>query len=73
MYTQKIANNRPKRPFLLLGILLLVPFLLIFDSLVYFITRPACLNCGNLVEFLKEASLTVFLLGGAGYQLKNKK
>jgi len=46
--------------------------------LVYFITRPACLNCGNLLEFLKTGSLSIALIGGfIGYKLnkdeKSKK
>jgi len=61
-----------KKKLLSLTIFLLIPFIIIFDSLVYFLTRPACLNCGNLIEFLKNASLTVFLLGGVGYKLRSK-
>lgn len=72
MYTQG-KNNSIKRLFFILPVLLLVPFLVLFDSLIYFITRPSCLNCGNLIEFLKGASLTVFMLGNIGYQLKSRK
>lgn len=69
MYPQK-GENIPKKILLFLPILLILPFVIAFDSLMYFITRPSCLNCGNLVEFLKTASLSVFLLGNAGYKLK---
>jgi len=69
MYFQKFRKFAKKTLFLL-PVLLILPFVVIFDSLVYFITRPACLNCGNLLEFLKSASLTIFLLGGIGYKLK---
>ncbi len=40
---------------------------------MYVFTRPTCLTCGNLVEFLKTASLTVFILGNIGYQFGKKK
>lgn len=62
-----------KKIFVALGIFLIIPVIIVFDSLVYFLTRPACLNCGNLIEFLKNASLTVFLLAGLGYQWKKNK
>jgi hypothetical protein len=62
-----------KKFFLAFGLFLIIPLVIIFDSVVYFITRTACLNCGNLVEFLKNASLTVFLLGGVGYKLRGKR
>ena len=72
MYFQKYRGLLKKAVFFL-PILLILPFILAFDALVYFITRPACLNCGNLLEFLKSASLTVFLLGGVGYKFRQKK
>lgn len=53
--------------------LVVLPLILVFDSIIYFITRPSCFNCSNLVEFLKNGSLTVFLIGNVGYQLKGKK
>lgn len=62
-----------KKILLFLPILLVLPFVIAFDSISYFLTRPSCLTCGNLLEFLKSASLTVFLLTGVGYQLKGKK
>jgi len=71
MYFQKKRDLLKKAVFFL-PMLLILPFILAFDALVYFITRPACLNCGNLLEFLKSASLTVFLLGGVGYKYKKK-
>ncbi|MBI4008938.1 hypothetical protein HY357_01780 [Candidatus Roizmanbacteria bacterium] len=61
-----------KRFLLFVPILLLLPVIVVFDTLMYFITRPACLNCGNLVEFLKSSSLTIFILGGIGYKLKGR-
>ncbi len=72
MYFQK-RQNLLKKIIFFLPLILVLPFVVIFDTLVYFITRPACLNCGNLVEFLKSASLSVFLLGGViGYKFKKK-
>ncbi len=56
----------------ILPILLIIPAVFIFDLLVYLITRPTCLACGNLLEFMKTASLTVFLLTNAGYHLTDK-
>ena len=72
MYFQKYRNLLKKAVFFL-PILLILPFILAFDTLVYFITRPACLSCGNLLEFLKSASLSVGLIGGYfGYKFKRK-
>jgi len=71
MYRQK-GENLLKKLLFFLPILLILPFVIAFDSLIYFITRPSCLTCGNLVEFLKTASLTVFLLGSVGYKLRKK-
>lgn len=73
MYLQK-RENLIKKALLFLPVLLVLPFVIAFDSLTYFITRPSCLSCGNLVEFLKSASLTTFLISGiAGYKLKKEK
>ncbi|OGK23679.1 hypothetical protein A3A46_02020 [Candidatus Roizmanbacteria bacterium RIFCSPLOWO2_01_FULL_37_13] len=72
MYSQKYRNLLKKAVFFL-PILLILPFVFAFDTLIYFITRPACLSCGNLIEFLKTASLSVALIGGVfGYKLKKK-
>lgn len=57
---------------LILPIFLVIPLVLIFDVLLYFITRPTCLQCTNVIEFLKTGSLTVFLLGNIGYNLRKK-
>lgn len=73
MYTQDRMKNQKNKILLILPVLLILPLVIAFDSLYYLITRPSCLNCGNLLEFLKGASLTVFLLGNLGYKLKNKK
>ncbi|MBI3620012.1 hypothetical protein HY214_02610 [Candidatus Roizmanbacteria bacterium] len=64
-----------KLPLLVLFLLALLaaPVLLAYDTLWYFITRPPCLTCQNLLEFLKSVSLTVAVLGSVGYQLRRKK
>ncbi len=63
-----------KKFLLFVPVLIILPLVIIFDTLLYFITRPACLNCGNLVEFLKNASLSVALIGSVvGYKLKREK
>ncbi len=73
MYLKK-GGKILKKALCLLPVLLILPFLLTYDSLTYFITRPTCLNCGSLLDFLKNASLTVFLLGGTiGYKLNKDK
>ncbi|OGK18097.1 hypothetical protein A2866_03140 [Candidatus Roizmanbacteria bacterium RIFCSPHIGHO2_01_FULL_39_8] len=70
MYYPK-ARVLLKKALFFLPILLILPFIIIFDSLVYFITRPSCLTCGNLLEFLKTGSLSISLIGGViGYKLK---
>ncbi len=56
-----------------LVVIILIPFIIVFDSLFYFITRPSCLNCGSIVEFLRSSSLTVMFLGSLGYQFKKTK
>jgi hypothetical protein len=50
---------RRKLPFFLI---FLLPIIVIFDLFLYFLNRSSCLNCGNLIEFFKTGSLTVFLL-----------
>jgi hypothetical protein len=54
-------------------VIFLVPFVIIFDAIVYFVSRPSCLTCNTLPEFLRTASLTVFLLTTAGYKFKKNK
>lgn len=46
----------------LMIVLLLLPFLLAFDSLMYWMTRPTCLGCGSLTGFLQTSSLSVFMV-----------
>jgi uncharacterized membrane protein len=62
-----------KKYFLAVPLLFILPIIITYDVVIYFLTKPACLNCGNVIEFLKSASLTIFLLGGIGYKLKKKK
>lgn len=52
-------------PFMVL--LLAAPLLLLFDSIYYMLIRPACLNCGTLGEFIKNASLTVHMFSTIGF------
>lgn len=66
--TQKIHH------FLLLALpvallALLLPFLLAFDSVMYFVTRPTCLNCGSLGEYVRTSSLSVGMIAGIVSQL----
>ncbi|OGK10422.1 hypothetical protein A2767_06535 [Candidatus Roizmanbacteria bacterium RIFCSPHIGHO2_01_FULL_35_10] len=72
MYSQKYQKSL-KKAFFFLPILLVLPFVIAFDSLIYFITKPSCLSCNTLPEFLKTASLSIFLLTNAGYKLAGKK
>jgi len=51
----------------------IIPFIIIYDSLFYLMTRPSCLNCGNLIEFLRNSSLTVLMISSVGYKLSGKK
>lgn len=64
----------------LLIILMLLPFLLAFDSVMYWVARPSCLNCGSLSGFLQSSSLSVFVvssfigeLGIGRYRFGKKK
>lgn len=66
-------RNALKKLLLTVPVFLILPLIIAFDSLIYLFTRPACLNCGNLLEFLKNASLTVFILSSVGYQLGKRK
>ncbi|MBP9798217.1 hypothetical protein KBC70_03670 [Candidatus Woesebacteria bacterium] len=54
-------------PVLLLALLL--PFMLTFDSVMYFVTRPTCLNCGSLGEYVRTSSLSVGVIGAMVSQL----
>lgn len=54
-------------PVLLLALLL--PFMLTFDSVMYFVTRPTCLNCGSLGEYVRTSSLSVGVIAGMASQL----
>ncbi len=56
-----------------LPVFMVIPIVAIFDCIIYFVTRPACLTCNTLPEFLQTASLTVFLLSGIGYTLKKDR
>ncbi len=47
-----------------------LPFALSFDSLMYWLTRPSCLNCGSLVGFLQTNSLTAGMIVGLVGQVK---
>lgn len=62
MYFKKFEFS-PKKLVFFLPILLILPFVMAFDSLIYFITRPSCMSCNTLPEFLKTASLSVALIG----------
>lgn len=62
-----------KNKLFILPIVLIIPAVFLFDLLIYLFTRPTCLQCGNLLEFMKTGSLTIFLLTSVGYQLTNKK
>lgn len=58
----------------LLVFFLALPVILAFDSIMYFLTKPACLNCGSLIGFLQSGSLSVFLLTSiTGYKFKAPK
>ncbi len=57
-------------PVLLLALLL--PFLLAFDSVMYMITRPTCLNCGSLGEYVRSSSLSARIIAGMATQLGQK-
>ncbi len=73
MYGDGKSKLKFKNFILIIPVLLVVPFLVLFDTVFYFITRPSCLSCGNLLEFLKGASLTVAFLVSTGYTLRKKK
>ncbi|OGK15346.1 hypothetical protein A2774_03370 [Candidatus Roizmanbacteria bacterium RIFCSPHIGHO2_01_FULL_39_12c] len=72
MYSKK-RGDFPKKALLFLPTLLILPIVILFDSLMYMITRPSCMSCGSLTEFLKTASLSVFLLANTGYKFQTKK
>ncbi len=73
----KVSNNTDNIVLnvILLGIFfVLLPFLLSYDSIIYFLTRPTCLNCGSLVGFIQSHSLTAFMLTSlGGYTFLHKK
>lgn len=66
--------------FPLIIILALMPLMLAYDSVMYWVTRPSCLNCGSLGSFLQNGSLSVMMvskyigeLGFGGYSFGKKK
>jgi hypothetical protein len=68
------------RYFPIVIIVALLPFMLTFDTLVYWLTRPSCLNCGSLGSFLQNNSLSFAMvsnyvgeLGIGGYTFGKKK
>lgn len=40
----------------------LLPLFVTFDTLVFWITRPSCLNCGSLGSFLQNNSLSFVMV-----------
>ena len=73
MYGHDKSRFNLKNFILIIPVLLVVPLLVLFDTVFYFITRPSCLSCGNLLEFLKGTSLTVAVLTVTGYSFRKKK
>jgi hypothetical protein len=55
-----------------LPIFLVLPFVALFDTLIFFITKPSCLTCSTLPDFLQTASLSMFLLTSIGYKFVKK-
>lgn len=53
-------------------VFLVLPLIVIFDTLIYFITKPSCLSCNTLPNFLQTASLSTHLLTTIGYKFINK-
>lgn len=53
-------------------VFLVLPLVVVFDSLVYFITKPSCLSCNTLPNFLQTASLSMYLLTTLGYKFLKK-
>jgi hypothetical protein len=66
--------------FPLILIVALLPVLVAYDSVMYWLTRPSCLNCGSLGSFLQNGSLSVMMvstyvgeIGLGGYRFGKKK
>jgi len=66
--SQKPNKSAAKNPFLIL----LLPMIIVFDFVYYWINRSSCLNCGNLFQFLTTSSLTIFILSRFFNQSKQK-
>lgn len=61
-------------------LIVLLPFAVSFDSIMYWLTRPSCLNCGSLMGFLQTHSMTAGVVAGlvghvkiGGYSFGRKK
>ncbi|MFZ2026609.1 MAG: hypothetical protein WAV30_04960 [Microgenomates group bacterium] len=54
-------NKKEFTPFLLL----FLPFLVLLDIIVYFMTRSSCWNCFGINDFLRDSSITFHLLSQA--------
>jgi NADH:ubiquinone oxidoreductase subunit 3 (subunit A) len=71
--TSIMQKNVLQKIFPNIFVIFLVPFIVVFDAIVYFVTKPSCLTCSTLPEFLKTASLTIFLLTSVGYKFRKDK
>lgn len=79
MNTQKPNPDLPQRPnipALARNVgwywLLFLPIVFIFDTVYYVYTRSSCLQCWNLSEFVRESSLSFFLVSSVFTQLRGK-
>gem|GEM_PF-2165796 len=54
MHQPKQKTSRKANPF----ILVFVPLFLVIDAISYLMTRPTCLQCSGMDEFIKKTSLT---------------
>lgn len=59
---QQNTHNKQNRV-LSFGVIFLVPLLFIFDVLFYFLTRPACMACGSVTEYMKNMSMSGVIIG----------
>ncbi|MCL4374724.1 hypothetical protein M1523_02585 [Patescibacteria group bacterium] len=67
-------EKRPpiSRPKLNLVWLIFLPGLIVFDFFYYWINRSSCLECSNVTEFIRNSSLSFFIVVQL-YQTLRKK
>ncbi len=50
-------------------LILFFPLIFLADFFLYFINRSSCLSCGNLIEFYRNGSLSIYVISNLKAQI----